>query len=67
MTKRYTPGQIVATDLVYWGIAVDDSQVPTMLIADYKLAKGMAELAGKPLVRTYITVHAIQARRRPPA
>lgn len=63
--KRAKPvaGEMIATDLVYWGFRARGEKIPGVLVANYRDAKSLASAAGgRPLVRTYITVHLIEGR-----
>lgn len=57
-------GEVVATDLVYWGFRSDGERIPGVLVANYHQAKSLAARANvsTALVRTYITVHLMEGR-----
>lgn len=67
MKPPTTPGEIIGTDIVYWGLSLGEERFPSLLIADYKHARMLADLTKAPLVRTYVTIQALDGGSRPRA
>lgn len=64
-------GDVVATDVVMWGIIDGDERIPEFLAAKRQhaqlvmdsLPEALREKAG--MVRTYVTIQVVQGRRKP--